>query len=219
VNKLTVHNIHRGAYAAHGRGCLESFGSGGQPNRVHDLGLGSSSCAREVRPIRRREEAGVSVSSRDMGPSRRPAQHRNLHSETSQGLAETESVALTSVLFDSDVLIEHLRGRNSQISEQIDALINKSAPLFCSPVSIAELLAGARPKEEAALGKLFSVLTCLPIDAAIAVQAGAYLRTYGKSHSVEVADAFIGATAQIHGLRLWTRNRKHYPMQLDFFPE
>jgi predicted nucleic acid-binding protein len=30
---------------------------------------------------------------------------------------------------------------------------------------------------------------------------------------VELSDALIAATASIHGLELWTRNKKHYPMK------
>lgn len=126
---------------------------------------------------------------------------------------------MTAVLFDSDVLIEYLRGRNRQITSQINALLETTASLFCSPVSIAELFEGGRPYEQESLEGLFSVLTCLPIDSNIARQAGAYLHQYRKSHGVEIADAFIAATAKLHALQLWTRNRKHYPMKLNFFPE
>ena len=76
----------------------------------------------------------------------------------------------------------------------------------------------ANPREAVALEELFSILACLPIDAAIARQAGDYLRQYQKSHGVEIADALIAATADVHGLELWTRSRKHYPMKIRFFP-
>jgi len=65
---------------------------------------------------------------------------------------------------------------------------------------------------------LFAALTCVPIDAEIGRRAGEYLRLYAKSHGVELGDALIAATASIHGLTLWTRNRKHYPMKdLSFY--
>ena len=36
---------------------------------------------------------------------------------------------------------------------------------------------------------------------------------------VEIADALVGAAAVGSGLRLWTLNRKHYPMpELEFYP-
>lgn len=42
--------------------------------------------------------------------------------------------------------------------------------------------------------------------------AGEYIRRYRKSHSVELGDALIAASAVVSGAALWTRNRKHYPM-------
>ena len=43
--------------------------------------------------------------------------------------------------------------------------------------------------------------------------AGAYLLDYRKSHSAELGDALIAATAVLNNSELLTRNRKHYPMR------
>jgi predicted nucleic acid-binding protein len=49
-------------------------------------------------------------------------------------------------------------------------------------------------------------------------QAGEYLRKYRKSHGVELGDAPIASAATLYGATLWTRNRKHYPMEgLKFY--
>ena len=56
-------------------------------------------------------------------------------------------------------------------------------------------------------------MVCVPVDAEIGRKAGEYLRLYRRSHGVELGDALIAATASAHGLKLWTRNRKHYPMR------
>ena len=77
---------------------------------------------------------------------------------------------------------------------------------------MAELWHGARTKEEGTLEALFAAIHCVPIDSKIGVRAGEYLRQYAKSHNVELGDALIAATASIHNLQLWTRNRRHYPM-------
>ena len=56
------------------------------------------------------------------------------------------------------------------------------------------------------------------LDGKVGRQAGDYLARYAKSHGVEIADALIAAAAATSGLRLWTLNRRHYPMQdLRFF--
>jgi predicted nucleic acid-binding protein len=89
---------------------------------------------------------------------------------------------------------------------------------MCSPVTVAELWHGARPQEHKILENLFGVIQCVPIDLEIGRRAGDYLRVFAKSHSVELGDALIAATASVHGLELWTRNRRHYPMKgLAFF--
>ena len=123
-----------------------------------------------------------------------------------------------TVLTDSDILIEVSRGRDKTIVSQWLELGQSDALILYSAVSAAELGAGARPPEYTALDALFDALLCVPIDAALGRRAGEYLRRYRKSHAVELGDALIAASAVERGARLWTRNRKHYPMkELSFF--
>ncbi len=123
-----------------------------------------------------------------------------------------------TVLVDSDILIEVSRGRNADIVTKWIDLSNSDAAVLYSPVSVAELWAGARPNEYDALKNLFRALTCTPIDEEAGRQAGDYLRQYRRSHGVEVADALIAASAVGNRAELWTRNRKHYPMkEVSFF--
>jgi predicted nucleic acid-binding protein len=123
-----------------------------------------------------------------------------------------------TVLVDSDILIEVSRGRNLEIVARWIELSNADAAVLYSPISVAELWAGARPSEHEALNNLFRALTCAPIDSEAGHQAGAWLRKYRLSHGVEVADALIAAGAVAHRAELWTRNHKHYPMkEVSFF--
>ena len=122
-----------------------------------------------------------------------------------------------TVLIDSDVLIEVLRGTDAEIIEKWTALANSSDTVLCSPVSVAELWHGARPREHTTIAKLFGALSCVPIDAQTGQRAGAYFREYHKSHAVELGDALIAAAAAQHRASLWTRNRKHYPMHSPAF--
>ncbi|MDR3700461.1 MAG: type II toxin-antitoxin system VapC family toxin [Candidatus Sulfopaludibacter sp.] len=123
-----------------------------------------------------------------------------------------------TVLIDSDILIEVSRGRNREVISRWMELSNSDAAVLYSPVSVAELWAGARPSEYDALRNLFQALTCVPIDAEVGRQAGAYLQRYRRSHGIEVADALIAANAVANNAELWTRNRKHYPMRdVSFF--
>jgi predicted nucleic acid-binding protein len=125
---------------------------------------------------------------------------------------------MKSVLIDSDILIEVSPGRNADIVPRWMDLSNSDDAVLYSPVSVAELWAGARPKEHEALRNLFLALTCAPIDEEVGRRAGLYLQRYRKSHAVELAEALIAACAVAHGAELWTRNRKHYPMkEIVFF--
>ena len=123
-----------------------------------------------------------------------------------------------TVLTDSDILIEVSRGRDKTMVSQWLELGQSDALILYSAVSAAELRAGARPPEYTALDALFDSLLCVPIDAALGRRAGEYLRRYRRSHAVELGDALIAASAVERGARLWTRNRKHYPMpELAFY--
>ena len=123
-----------------------------------------------------------------------------------------------TVLVDSDILIEVSRGRNADVVSKWIDLSNSDAAVLYSPVSVAELWAGARPNEYETLNNLFRALTCIPIDEEAGRQAGVYLRQYRRGHGIEIADALIAASAAANSAELWTRNRKHYPMkEVSFF--
>ena len=123
-----------------------------------------------------------------------------------------------TVLVDSDILIEVSRGMNQDILSRWGDLSQSESPILYSPVTAAELWAGARPREHEALINLFRTLLCAPIDAETGRHAGDYLRQYNKSHGLELGDALIASAAMLNHAHLWTRNRKHYPMkELSFY--
>ena len=117
-----------------------------------------------------------------------------------------------SIFIDTDVIIEVLRGRNREFTEKWQALSISQGAILISPVTIAEVGAGARPKEQECIARLFAPLICVPIDGMIGQRAGEYLFRYSRSHSMEIGDALIAASAVQSNSALWTRNRKHYPM-------
>ena len=120
---------------------------------------------------------------------------------------------MKSVLIDSDILIEVTRGRDLALLKRWDELSRGSTVPLCSPVTVAEIWHGAGPNEQRTLNALFAAVTCIAIDLEIGERAGTFLRQYAKSHHVELGDALIAATAAVHKLQLWTRNRRHYPMK------
>jgi predicted nucleic acid-binding protein len=146
-----------------------------------------------------------------MARSRRPSSHRRVREAAAAKYEASEAKPLTGVLLDSDVIIEILRG-SGDASSAAERLARDGVPTYCTAVSWAEIFAGLRPGEEAAAQSFFDARGEVVLDAAAGRRAGAYLARYGRSHGVEIADALIAAAASTAGLRLWTRNRKHYPM-------
>lgn len=124
---------------------------------------------------------------------------------------------MTEILLDSDVIIAWLRGYHP-FAELIPELVSKANLFAWTPVSVAEIYAGVRSGEEGTIENLFLVLETLSVSAEIGKKAGNYLHAYAKSHGVELGDALIAATAHVHGFRLWTLNKKHYPMKdVEFY--
>jgi predicted nucleic acid-binding protein len=143
--------------------------------------------------------------------------HRRVR-EAAAAPYETPSLeGVAGVLYDSDVIIELLRGRPAVI-QAARALETAGIPTYCSAVSLAEIYARIRPGEEAPTQAFFDARGEIILDAHVGRVAGSYLARYARSHSVELADALIAAAATTSGVRLWTRNRKHYPMpDLQFY--
>jgi predicted nucleic acid-binding protein len=122
-----------------------------------------------------------------------------------------------SILIDTDVLIEYLRA-DQMIVKRFTEVYKREKKLCFSPITRAEIVAGLRKGEEEITSKLFGLMECLKIDDEIGHKAGVYMKTYRASHSTEIADALIAATAHVNDLPLWTLNKKHYPMKdIDFF--
>lgn len=124
---------------------------------------------------------------------------------------------MNGVLVDSDVIIELLRG-NEAVLGTLEFLMAKGTSLFYSPISRAEIDQGLRPGEEGTAQELFAQFNCIDIDDDIGKRAGKYLKDWRKSHSVELGDALIAASAAGNKTPLFTFNRKHYPMpDIAFF--
>ena len=121
---------------------------------------------------------------------------------------------MSSYLLDTDVLIDFLRGHAPAVA-WMQAL--QQQPMV-SVITLAELRAGMRAGEEAALERLFDALIKVPVDEQIASHAGDLRRKFGPTHGTGLADALIAASAISHKVRLVTLNVKHFPMLEDLAP-
>jgi len=112
-------------------------------------------------------------------------------------------------LFDTDVIIEYLRGSEPAI-EFLESL---DGQLLLSAISVAELFTGVRGKEEhKALEQFLLAFEVLPVDDTVARMGGSFRRDFGPSHGTGLADALIAATSHIYGATFVTFNARHYPM-------
>jgi predicted nucleic acid-binding protein len=112
-------------------------------------------------------------------------------------------------LLDTCVLVDLLR-EHAAARAAVKAIASR--PVVCA-VSIMELYAGAQSQsEERQIDRLCGLFHLAKIDLLIFKAAGAHLRHFHASHSLDMADALIAATAEHHGLKLATLNVKHFPM-------
>ena len=91
--------------------------------------------------------------------------------------------------------------------------IESMPPFYISVITYMELIQGMRGKNE--LNSLRQALfdwdaTILYISEEISAKAMFLVEEHFLSHSVQLADALIGATAVAYGLPLLTGNAKHY---------
>ena len=112
------------------------------------------------------------------------------------------------MLIDTDVLIWNLRG-NERAAEYLDQL----AGFSISSITWMELCQGVRDTAELRALKRalhYWQADVLHVDNAISARAAFLVEEYGLSHSLQMADALIAATALEGGLELLTANDRHY---------
>ena len=112
------------------------------------------------------------------------------------------------MLVDTDIIIWYMRG-----NQKAYEILNKNRGFKISVVTYMELVQGMRNKQELTL--LRKALKnwetkIIYITEEISSKAMFYVEQHYLSHSVQLADALIGATAVAHGEILVTGNVKHY---------
>ncbi len=121
---------------------------------------------------------------------------------------------MEKILLDTNVLIEILKG-DSQTIKKVESF---ESELCISSISAMELYYGALNKAE--LRKLESFISLFRLiypDEAISKKAIELIKLYAKSHSLDIPDSIIAATAQLKDAKLFTYNLKdfHYIDQLS----
>ena len=117
------------------------------------------------------------------------------------------------MLIDTDVLIWYMRGNKKAFE-----VIENQAIFYISVITYMELVQGMRNKNE--LRELKKALQrwqakILFISEEISAKAMFLIEHHYLSHSLQLADALVAATADINGLPLLTANDKHYRIIKD----
>ena len=117
------------------------------------------------------------------------------------------------MIIDTDVFIWYMRG-----NEKAYKAIENANNLLISVVAYMELVQGMRSKNE--LNSLRKALhswnaKIIYISEEISSKAMFYVEQHFLSHSLQLADALIGATAVAYGLPILTGNDKHYRIIKD----
>ena len=117
------------------------------------------------------------------------------------------------MVIDTDVLIWYMKG-----NEKAQRAIENSTNFFISVITYMELVQGMRNKKE--LNNFRKALhiwnsEILYISEEISVKAMFFVEQHYLSHSIQLADALIGATTIAYGLPILTANDKHYKILKD----
>jgi len=117
------------------------------------------------------------------------------------------------MLVDTDVLIWYLKGNKKAYD-----VIENSAGFFISVITYMELVQGMRNKNE--LNNLRKALhiwnvQILYISEGISTKAMFYVEQHFLSHSIQLADALIAATAIDYVQPILTGNDEHYKIIKD----
>lgn len=113
------------------------------------------------------------------------------------------------MLIDTCLFIEHFRG-NTAVST---FLSQKVGSMHVSAITDMELAQGVRNKQE--LQTYYKLLEALKIELVeinepISTMAREWVRQYGLSHNLHLADALIAATAKHNQLTLYTDNIRDF---------
>lgn len=119
------------------------------------------------------------------------------------------------MIVDSCILIDLSRRLPAAVAYLAELEASGVVPAI-SALSVTEILRGVRQESEKLLFEaLFDRWEIVPVDFEIAVEGADYMKTFRRSHNLDIVDALIAATASTLGKPLATLNLKHFPMFPD----
>jgi hypothetical protein len=119
---------------------------------------------------------------------------------------------MATYLLDTNIIIDAINNKRNR-SAALVGLAEQGNTLACTPVNIAEVYAGVRPKEEQKTADLLRSLQFYPITFPVSELAGRLKHQYAqKGRPLTLMDTLIAAVAIYYHLTLITDNAKDFPM-------
>jgi predicted nucleic acid-binding protein len=116
------------------------------------------------------------------------------------------------LVLDTNIVIDLLK-KVPDVVARFLALMEAETAFLISPIVVAEVYAGAFVREYKDIESFFSLCQRIDTDSDTGRLAGLYANRYSKAfQGISLEDYLLAATAKAHRCPLWTRNRKHYPM-------
>lgn len=118
-----------------------------------------------------------------------------------------------NILLDTNIVIFLLK-KEQVFVEKFLTLAKKGYQFYYNPIVSAEIYAGAFEKEITQIETFFSKLHFIEICKFTGIQGGKYASCYKKVYNkISLEDYLNAANAKVNSMKLWTNNKKHYPME------
>jgi len=119
---------------------------------------------------------------------------------------------MATVLLDTTVVIDLLRGREAVAARLRDLRRRGDSPSVCA-ITVEETFRGLRPAERQRAEAIFEGLWIVPLAASEGRRAGEWRQAYAsRGRTLAQADCLIAAAAVTAGGRMATGNSKDFPM-------
>jgi len=119
---------------------------------------------------------------------------------------------VATYLLDTGIAIDVLNDKRGRSGLQ-DRLVREGGELAACAITITEVYAGVKPREEARTGRFLRSLKFYPVTFEVAEHAGRLLNAWRrKGRALPHSDVTIAAVAIANNLVLVTANVKDFPM-------
>jgi hypothetical protein len=108
---------------------------------------------------------------------------------------------MVNALFDTNILIDHLRGIPAARDE-----LRRHQHKAISIITWMEVMVGASAAQQSATRAFLEGFTVIEIDRAVAERAV----TLRKTHRIRLPDAIVWGSAQVHSMLFVTRDAKDF---------